>query len=54
MTDGSSASRVVLDYAFTAEGSVYATPTHVEYPKGTWDRDDLSYERPLAAPDPAG
>ena len=42
--------RLVLDYAFTTEGTVHGTPTHEAYPKGTWDRRDLSYERPLQAP----
>jgi hypothetical protein len=43
--------RLVLDFFFEAEGSVYGTPSQVDYPKGTWDKDDMSYERPLQVPD---
>ena len=43
--------RLVLDFFFEAKGSVFGTEAQRDYPKGTWDRTDLSYERPLQIPD---
>ena len=43
--------RLVLDYHFTAEGTVFGTESQRVYAKGTWDRSDISYERPLEIPD---
>jgi SnoaL-like domain len=42
--------RVVLDYAFAAQGTVNGSDQQRAYPKGTWDRTDMSYERPLELP----
>jgi hypothetical protein len=42
--------RLVLDYFFEAKGSVFGTEAQRDYAKGTWDRTDLSYERPLQIP----
>jgi hypothetical protein len=43
--------RLVLDFFFEAKGSVFGTEAQRDYAKGTWDRTDLSYERPLQIPD---
>jgi hypothetical protein len=43
--------RLILDYHYEAEGSVFGTETQRMYPKGTWDRTDPSYERPLQIPE---
>jgi hypothetical protein len=43
--------RLILDYAFEAQGSVFATPSQQEYAKGIWGRGDVSYERPLQIPE---
>ena len=43
--------RLVLDLFYEAKGSVFVTPAQAEYPKGTWDRSDISYERPLEVSD---
>jgi hypothetical protein len=42
--------RLVLDFFYEAKGTVYGTPAQLEYAKGTWDRSDISYERPLQMP----
>jgi ketosteroid isomerase-like protein len=42
--------RLVLDYSFEAEGTVFGSETQRDYPKGTWSTDDPSYERPLQIP----
>ena len=42
--------RLVLDFFYEAKGSVFGTPAQLEYAKGTWDRSDISYERPLQMP----
>jgi len=42
--------RLVLDFYYEAKGSVFGTPAQLEYAKGTWDRSDISYERPLQMP----
>lgn len=41
--------RLAPDWRFTADGSVW-TPGRAGIPYGTWDRDDISYQRPLALP----
>jgi hypothetical protein len=43
--------RLILDYHFEAQGTVFGTPSQIAYAKGTWDRSDVSYERPLEIPD---
>ena len=43
--------RLVLDFFYEAKGSVFGTPAQLAYAKGTWDRSDLSYERPLQMTD---
>ena len=43
--------RLILDYFYEAEGSVFDTEAQRVYQKGTWDRTDVSYERPLQIPD---
>ena len=43
--------RLVLDFFYEAKGSVFGTPAQLAYAKGTWDRSDLSYERPLRMTD---
>jgi hypothetical protein len=42
--------RLVLDFFYETKGTVFGTPAQVEYAKGTWDRSDISYERPLQMP----
>ena len=42
--------RLVLDFFYETKGTVFGTPTQLEYAKGTWDRSDISYERPLQMP----
>ena len=41
--------RLITDWRFEADGSVF-TVTPDGYPHGTWDRRDLSYQRPLVLP----
>jgi hypothetical protein len=43
--------RLILDYFYEAKGSVYGTEVQRIYQKGTWGKDDVSYERPLQIPD---
>ncbi len=43
--------RLILDYFYEAKGTVFGTPAQLEYAKGTWDRSDMSYERPLRLPE---
>lgn len=40
--------RVISDWRFQADGSVYNLPDG--YVHGTWDKSDLSYQRPLQLP----
>lgn len=40
--------RVVLDYRYLADGEIFTQS--IGYPGGTWDRSDMSYERPLGLP----
>jgi hypothetical protein len=40
--------RLIMDYRFVADGSVFGDDDG--YVKGTWDRGDVSYERPLEMP----
>lgn len=42
--------RLVLDFFYEARGSVFGTEAQRDYVKGTWDRTDVSYERPLELP----
>ena len=42
--------RLVLDFFYETKGTVFGTPSQLEYVKGTWDRSDISYERPLQMP----
>jgi hypothetical protein len=42
--------RLVLDYRYTCEGSVFHDPQIRGYPLGTQDRRDISYQRPLELP----
>lgn len=41
--------RLAPDWRFTADGSVW-NPDRPGIPFGTWDRSDISYERPLTLP----
>ena len=43
--------RLVVDFYFEAQGTIFSSPTMAEYPNGTWDTTDISYERPLGIPD---
>ena len=40
--------RTVNEWRFVADGTVFRTPDG--YPRGTWDRTDPSYQRPLRLP----
>jgi hypothetical protein len=42
--------RLVLDFFYETKGTVFGTSAQLEYAKGTWDRSDISYERPLQMP----
>jgi hypothetical protein len=37
-----------MDWRFFADGTLFATDDG--YVHGTWDRSDISYQRPLAIP----
>jgi hypothetical protein len=40
--------RLIMDYRFTADGSKFSD--FDSYEKGTWDKTDASYQRPLRIP----
>jgi hypothetical protein len=42
--------RLVMDWRFEADATIWHQDTR-PYPRGTWDRDDASYQRPLTLPD---
>jgi len=42
--------QLLLDWRFEADGSAFNTDDL--YVHGTWDRSDMSYERPLTMPEP--
>jgi hypothetical protein len=42
--------RLVLDFFYETQGTVFGTDAQRTYQKGTWDRTDISYERPLEMP----
>jgi hypothetical protein len=46
--------RVVMDFGAIADGTRFSEGGGGGYPLGTWDRSDLSYERPLGMPDGFG
>ena len=42
--------RLVLDFFYETQGTVFGTDAQRVYQKGTWDRTDISYDRPLEMP----
>ena len=39
--------RLVIDWRFKADGVVWEGPAPGAFPEGRWDREDLTYQRPL-------
>lgn len=39
--------RLVIDWRFKADGVIWEGPAPGAFPEGRWDREDLTYQRPL-------